>query len=275
MLVNAVDAAVLIDQFGCSLFANPGDTGKIVGRIAAKRGVVHIVSWLYTGTFEDAGFVIERVVRNTTLVVEHLDMRIMNELVAVAIASDDDDVVTARFGRCCQGCDDVVGFETNEVEHGNAQRFDNFANNAHLLTKKIGSGIAISLIGGKRFVAEGWFGSVEHHCQVIGLLISEKIDKHRRKSEDRISDLTRRRCHVGRQRKECSVRQRVSVDEHQRGHGVSGVRVPSRIDSATARIVVRSRIAVFCTKVNESASVKPWVSMRTPLALSTTLRVSS
>ncbi|CAB4575503.1 unannotated protein [freshwater metagenome] len=95
VLINTVDTAVLIDQFRRGLFANTGDTRKIVGGIATKSGVVHIVGWLYTCAFEDSCFVIQRVIRNTTLVVKHLDMRIMNKLVTVSIASDDDDVVTA------------------------------------------------------------------------------------------------------------------------------------------------------------------------------------
>ncbi|CAB4640357.1 unannotated protein [freshwater metagenome] len=78
MFVNAVDAAVLIDQFRCGLFANTGDTRKIVGRITTKSCVMDVIGGLHARAFQNASFVVQRVVGNAALVVEHFDVRIVN-----------------------------------------------------------------------------------------------------------------------------------------------------------------------------------------------------
>jgi hypothetical protein len=49
--------------------------------------------------FGDAGFVVERVVGDAALVVEHLDVRVGDELVRVAVAGDDHDVDPVGRGR--------------------------------------------------------------------------------------------------------------------------------------------------------------------------------
>ena len=50
------------------------------------------------GALDDAGLVVERVVGHAAPVVEDLDVRVLDELVGVAVAGDDDDVV-ARVAR--------------------------------------------------------------------------------------------------------------------------------------------------------------------------------
>ena len=111
---------------------------------------MHVVGGLHARAFQNAGFVVQRVVGNAALVVEDFDVRVVNELVAVAIARDDDDIVTARFGRGCQRGDDVIGFKTDKVKNRNTKRFDNFTHDAHLLTQEIGGGVAIALVGSER-----------------------------------------------------------------------------------------------------------------------------
>ena len=76
----------------------PGHAGQVVGRVAAQRGVLEVLRRRDAGALDDAGLVVERVVGDAAPVVEHLDVRVLDELVAVAVAGDDDDVVAARRG---------------------------------------------------------------------------------------------------------------------------------------------------------------------------------
>ncbi|CAB4989968.1 unannotated protein [freshwater metagenome] len=135
VFIDAVDTAVLIDQFRSGLLAHAGNAREIVRRIAAQRGVMHIIGRLYARALENACFVIQRVIRNTALVIQNFDVRIVHKLIAVAIAGDDNDIVAADFSRCRQRGDDVVGFKPHKVEHRDMQDLDDLANNAHLLTK--------------------------------------------------------------------------------------------------------------------------------------------
>ena len=88
----------------------------------------------------------------------------------------------------------------------------------------------------------------------VGLVVLHHVDQHRREAEHRVGDLTARRCHVGRQREERAIGQRVAVEEQVGAHAVAqaapGRSAPARIRSATSRIRVRSLIAVRWMNVN-------------------------
>ena len=70
------------------------------------------------GALLDAGFVVEGVVADATLVVEHPHVRVGHELIAVAVAGDDDDVVVALDERVDTCGDQVVGLPPGEVDRG-------------------------------------------------------------------------------------------------------------------------------------------------------------
>ena len=96
---DPVEAAVGVDQLGRRLLPHPGHAGQVVGRVAAERGVLRrSAPGVHAGALEDAGLVVEGVVGHAALVVEHLDVRVLDQLVAVAVAGDDDDVVAVRRG---------------------------------------------------------------------------------------------------------------------------------------------------------------------------------
>ncbi len=89
VLEDAVDAAVRVDQLRRRLLTDARDTGEVVGRVAAQRGVLRVQLRRDAGALLDAGFVVERVVGHAASVVEDLDQRILDELVRVAVAGDD------------------------------------------------------------------------------------------------------------------------------------------------------------------------------------------
>ena len=82
--------AVGVDQLGRGLLADAGDAGQVVARVAAQRRVLGVLRGRDAGALDDAGLVVERVVGDAALVVEHLEVRVAHELVRVAVAGDDD-----------------------------------------------------------------------------------------------------------------------------------------------------------------------------------------
>ena len=92
---DAVEPAVGRDQLGGRLLADARDARQVVARVAAQRGVLRVLRRRDAGALEDPGLVVERVVADAAAVVEHLDVRVADELVGVAVAGDDDDVVAA------------------------------------------------------------------------------------------------------------------------------------------------------------------------------------
>ena len=89
----------------------PGHTRQVVGRVAAQCRVLGVLHRRDAGALEDAGLVVERVVGDAALVVQHLDVRVVDELVRVAVAGDDHDVdaLVGRLRR--ERRDHVVGLD--------------------------------------------------------------------------------------------------------------------------------------------------------------------
>ena len=94
---DAVEAAVGVDELGRRLLPHAGHAGQVVGRVAPQRRVLRGTgAGVHAGALLDAGLVVEHVVGHAPAVVEHLDVRVLDELVGVAVAGDDDDVVAPR-----------------------------------------------------------------------------------------------------------------------------------------------------------------------------------
>ena len=119
---HAVEPAVGRDQLGGGLLPHPGNAGQVVARVAAQRGVLGVLRRRDAGAVEDAGLVVEHVVADTAAVVEHLDVRVAHELVGVAVAGDDHDVVAALDGLFGGGGDQVVGLVAGQLDHRHAER---------------------------------------------------------------------------------------------------------------------------------------------------------
>ncbi|CAB4599892.1 unannotated protein [freshwater metagenome] len=197
ILVDAVDPAIGGDQFRCSLFTDTRNPREIVGRVTSQRCVFDIAGRLHTRAFQDSRFVIKGVIGNTALVVEHADVGIADKLVTVPVAGDDQHVVAARFGFGRKRRDDVIGFETHKVENRHPQRLDDLPHETHLLAEDVRRFIPVRLVRRQGDVAERRFRTIEHNSKVVGLLIAQEIDEHRREAVHGVGDLTRCCGHVG------------------------------------------------------------------------------
>ena len=146
-------------------------------------------------------------------------MRVMHQLITVTVAGDDDDVVTAGLALFGDGGDDVVGFPTDQFQLRHAERGHDFANETHLLAQDVGRGFPLRFVRWQCLMPKRWFRPIERHHDSIGLVILHQVDEHGGETEHRVGDLPRRRRHVGREREERSVGERIAIENHQPGHG--------------------------------------------------------
>ena len=269
---DPVETAVGRDQLGRRLLADPGYAGQVVAGVATQRGVLRVLRRRDAGALEDPGLVVQRVIADAATVVEHLDVRVADELVGVAIAGDDDDVVAPRVGLLGGRGDEVVGLEPGELAHRHPEGVEHLTDEAHLLAQRVGRRLALRLVGRVGLVAERRLGSVEGDEHLVGALLLHHVDEHRREPEHGVGQLATGRRHVLGQGEEGAVGQRVAVEQQQFRHGR---REPSMTRSATARIFERSLIAVRWMKAKASCSVILRSSIKIPFARSIALRASS
>ena len=253
---DAVEGSVLRHQLRGRLLPHARNAGQVVARVSSQGGVGRILLGSHTGLLDDAGLVVERVVGDASSVVQNPNVRIANELITVAVAGDDHDVESAVHRPVGHGGDDVVGFETRNLDHRNSEGRQDLADDSELLTKDVGSRLALRLVLGLGFVAERRLRTIERDHQTGGSVILQHRHQHRGETEHCVGDLATGRDHVGRQAEERAIRERIAVEEEKSrsvsGHGTTS---PDKIFSATSRMRERSFIAVRWMNANASCSL--------------------
>ena len=81
---------------------------------------------------------------------------------------------------------------------GIVQGLDELAHQAHLLAQDVGGLGPARLVVGDHLVAEGRLGPVEGGDDLVGVVVLEQVDQHRREPVHGVGDLPGRRGHVGR-----------------------------------------------------------------------------
>ena len=218
VLEDAVESAVGGDELCGGLLSHTRHAGKVVARVSAQRCVLGVLLRRDTRAFEDAGLVVERIVAHAAFVVEHSHKRILNELVAIAVAGDDDDVVPRAADALDHGGDDVVCLPTGRFERRDAKCCEHLTDEAHLLAKDVGGGFSLCFVGRVREMAERGLWPVEGNHHRLRLVVLDEVDEHRCEAVHRVGDLPRCGSHVGRQREKRPIRQGVSVQQHDRAH---------------------------------------------------------
>ena len=203
---------MLVHQFCSRLLSDTVGTDQVVARISPQCRIVDITRRLDTGLFLDAGLVVQGVIADTAFVVQNLHVGITNQLITVAVAGDDDNVVPRSVATTCQRCDDVVALEALHVEHRHPEGAEQLPDDSHLLPQDLGRRLALRFVFGNGDMAERGFGTVKDDHQSIGLLILQEVHEHRGETNDRIRHLTGGRCHVARKSKKCTIRKGVAVE---------------------------------------------------------------
>ena len=109
---DAVEPPVLIDQLCCSLFSHSGHPRQIVRRVASQGRVLHVLLGSDPRAFKNPCFVVERIIRDSAFVVEHTDMWIVDELIAIAIPRHNDHVSALGLGPHGKRRNHIVSLKT-------------------------------------------------------------------------------------------------------------------------------------------------------------------
>ncbi len=119
---------------------------------------MHVVLGVDASAFEDSRFVVERVVAYTTLVIEHLDVRVFDQLIRITITGNHDHIVAGFF--CCGGerGDDVVGLKAGHLEHRDCKRLNQLVYQPELLAQNVGGRGATGFVVVVLFVTERRLG---------------------------------------------------------------------------------------------------------------------
>ena len=166
MLVDAVDAAELADELERRLFADAGDAGDVIGRIAHEG--LHIDDLgrrIAVFGFHDSW-------RNSQHVGDpflgQIDRHVVcDQLQGVAVARDDGDGIAISCRAAGQGTDDVVPFIAFLFEDANTQAGQDFTDQGELGPQVIWGRLASSLVAVKQVVAEGMLALVEGDGDVL------------------------------------------------------------------------------------------------------------
>ncbi len=218
MGVDPVDIAVGVDQLGCRLLPHPGDTWQVVGGVTPQRRVLGVPGGRDSGAGLDARLVVVGVVGDAPLVVDHPDVGVLDELVGVAIARDDEHVVPSGRSPGGQGGQHVISLEARSVDQRDVQGLDELTGQAHLLAQDVWRLGPSSLVTGDHLVAEGGLGPVEADHQLVRVLVSDQVDQHRHKPVHRVGHLPGRSGQIRGQGKERPIEERVAVDQHETRH---------------------------------------------------------
>ena len=121
----------------------PGTPGEVVARVAAERGVLGVLRRRDAGALEDAGLVVEHVVGDAAPVVEHLDVRVGDELVAVAVAGDDDTSMPSAAARVASVAMTSSASTPDSCSVGMSQRVEHLVDQRDLRHEQVGRLLAV------------------------------------------------------------------------------------------------------------------------------------
>ncbi len=178
-------------------------------------------------------------------------MRVLDELVGVPVAGDDDDVLAGIARPSRQGGEHVVRLVADELHDRHSERGEHLAHQSELLDEQLGGRVALGLVGLEALVAKGRLRPVERHGETGRSVVAPEVEHHRGEPVDGVGDLTARGGHVGRQGEERPIGQGVPVDQQRRqsvglqiqpehahlGHALRVVALPLRGGHLLARDV--------------------------------------
>ncbi len=267
------------------LLADARDAGKVVARVAAQRGVLEVLRGRHpAAAIRDAGLVVERVVGDAALVVEHLDVRVGDELERIAVAGDDHDVDSGRGRLRRQRRDHVVGLDAGPSIVANRERRRAPRGSAAAATRTGRASPATRPCTRSPCLCERCGPRrVERDGDLLRLLVGQHLHQHRREAVDGVGDGARLGREVGRERVERPVRQRMAVEQEQlagscaglrrRRHGADACRRSRR--ARPARSCAASPSRPFAGTATSRPSLIECSSMSRPFARSMFFRASS
>ena len=151
---------------------------QVVRGVAPQGGQQHVLRGWHPAALEDARLVVQRVVAHAALVVEHPDVRVPDQLEAVAVPGHDHHLTVPGRRLGGQGGDDVVRLVAGHLDHGDGQGTEHFADHVELRGqqgRRLGPSRLVVL---EHLVAEGVAGRVEGHRQRRRPVLPDQVDQH-------------------------------------------------------------------------------------------------
>ncbi len=218
-LVHPVDQggqrAELRDPLGGGLLPHAGDAGQVVARVAAQGGEVGVLRWgqpvlLGHGFRGEPGHIADAAPGHQR---RH---PVRDQLEHVPVAGYDQHVHVLGSGLGGQRGDEVVGLVARRGQPPDAERVEHLEDQAELAAEVLRRLAAVGLVLDVLLVPEGRLAAVERHREMGRLLVAEHVDQHRGEPVDRVGRLPGHGGEVlDRQREECPVGQRMTVEQEQ------------------------------------------------------------
>ena len=114
---NPIKSAVCCDQFRCGFFADTWNSRQVVTWVSSKRRISNVLLRSYSSSLKNSCLVIERIIRNSPLVIQNAHVWVSNELITIAVTSDDDDFVTDVDCLVSHGGDHIVSLKARQLTY--------------------------------------------------------------------------------------------------------------------------------------------------------------
>ena len=202
-------------QFCRSFFTNSRHTVQVVARITAQRCILRILRRCNASALNNSGLVIQRIITDAAFVVQHTNVWVSHQLICISVSGDNQQIFTSLLCLFGDGGDQIITFKTGGIYCGDAHYAEHLFDDVHLLIQDVWLRFALRFVLRRSFMSERLFFAIKHHNHPIGFVVLHQCQQHRAKSVNRISHLTTCRHHVSWQRKERSVCERVSIEDHQ------------------------------------------------------------
>ena len=163
-------------------------------------------------------------------------------MIRVAVTRNDDELVVSDVGGDRRN--NVVALEPGALQRRYTSSSEQLLYRVKLRIERVGLLLALCFVLGGRFVAERLLLSIEYDDDGVGRMIAQQRGEHRTETEDGVGDFTTCRGHRVGEREERPIDERVAVEGHH--FHEAGTMSPFKIDSATARIVLRPLMALRC-----------------------------
>jgi hypothetical protein len=215
VVVDGLDAAILLEQLCCRFVPDPAHTGHVVAGVTGQSLIVDQLSGLQAITLVDALLVVDDGVAKGAPGCHHPHVG-ADELEGVGIAGHDEGIYPLAFGLLCQCGQHVVGLVALRRVGGDVKDLKQLVDALELHAQVVGHRRPVGLVLGVLLMAES-AAQVKGHSQVVGMLVAQHVEQHGSKAKHGVGQFAVRGRHGGWQREIGAVHQRVPVYQYQLG----------------------------------------------------------
>ena len=83
---------------------------------------------MHASALQNSGFVINGVITHAAFVVQHPHMWVTDQLIAIAVASNDEHIISGFFAAPSNGGNEIITFKARHIDCVDAKGVEEFAN---------------------------------------------------------------------------------------------------------------------------------------------------